>query len=58
MTSHSLTSANYKQVAGDIDFGHDVLLLEIAAAMNKVLFIRMYWVRWRVYSETHHAWTK
>ena len=60
MTSHSLTSSNYKQVAGDIDFSHDVLFLEIATAMSKVLFIPDVLGRWRVYSETNpnHIWTK
>ena len=57
MTSTSLTSANYKAVAGDTEFGHDGLLLEIAAAMNKLLFIPEVLVRYRIYSETSHAWT-
>lgn len=58
ITSHSLTSINYKELAGDTEFGHDVLLLEIAGAMSKLLFIPEVLVRWRVYSETNHKWTK
>lgn len=58
MTATSLTPHNYKEVAGEIDFGHDVLLLEISTAMNKLLFIPEALVRWRVHSEINHAWTK
>lgn len=58
MTLNSLTPNNYKEVAGDIEFGHDVLLLEIATAMDKVLYIPEILMRWRVYSDIHHAWTK
>ena len=55
ITSHSLTSINYKELAGDTEFGHDVLLLEIAGAMSKLLFIPEVLVRWRVYSGPDHA---
>jgi hypothetical protein len=58
MTSYSLASDNYKAVAGDAEFGHDVLLLEIATAMDKVLFVPDVLMRWRVYSESNHAWTR
>ena len=58
MTSRSLAPHNYKEVAGDVEFGHDFLLLEIATAMDKVLYIPEVLMRWRVYSETNHAWTK
>jgi glycosyltransferase involved in cell wall biosynthesis len=57
MTSRSLTPSNYQEVAGEVEIYHDVLLLEIAAAMNKLLFIPDVLVRWRVYSEIRHAWT-
>ena len=58
MTFRSLTPDNYKDVAGEVEFGHDVLLLEIATAMDKVLYIPEVLMRWRVYSDTNHAWTK
>ena len=58
MASRSLTPDNYKQVAGDVEVGHDVLLLELATAMDKVLYIPEVLMRWRVYSDTNHAWTK
>lgn len=58
MTSRSLAPDNYKEVAGDVEFGHDVLFLEIATAMDRVLFIPEVLMRWRVYSATNHAWTK
>jgi glycosyltransferase involved in cell wall biosynthesis len=57
MTSHSLTPGNYREVAGEVEIYHDVLLLEIAVAMNKLLFIPDVLVRWRVYSEIRHGWT-
>ena len=53
----SLSVENYKRVAGQLEFGHDVLLLEVASAMDRVLFIPQVLSRWRVYSETAHAWT-
>ncbi len=55
MTSNSLTSSNYKDVAGDTEFGHDVLLVEIANAMAKVHFTPDVLVRWRFYSGPDHA---
>jgi glycosyltransferase involved in cell wall biosynthesis len=58
MAIRTLAPDNYKQVAGDVEFGHDVLLLEIATAMDKVLYIPEVLTRWRVYSDTNHAWTK
>jgi glycosyltransferase involved in cell wall biosynthesis len=58
MTSSSLTPDNYKKVAGEVEFGHDVLLLEIATAMDKVLYVPDVLMRWRIYSDTNHAWTK
>lgn len=57
-TSHSLTPDNYKEVAGDVEFGHDVLFLDVAVAMDKVLYLPEVLVRWRVYSVVNHAWTK
>jgi glycosyltransferase involved in cell wall biosynthesis len=58
MASRTLAPDNYKTVAGDIEFGHDVLLLEIATAMDKVLYIPEVLTRWRVYSDANHAWTR
>jgi len=58
MTSSSLTPDNYKEVAGEVEFGHDVLLLEIATAMDKVRYIPEVLMRWRVYSDINHEWTK
>jgi len=58
MTLRSLAPDHYKEVAGDVEFGHDVLLLEIATAMDKVLYIPEVLMRWRVYLVTNHAWTK
>ncbi|MGA2753417.1 MAG: glycosyltransferase [Terracidiphilus sp.] len=58
MTLRSLAPDHYKEVAGDVEFGHDVLLLEIATAMDKVLYIPEVLMRWRVYSDTNHAWTR
>ena len=58
ITSHSLTPDNYKTVAGDIEFDYDVLLLEVASAMNKVLFIPDVLGRWRLYPDTNHPETK
>ena len=55
---HSLTPEIYKEVTGDIDFGHDVLLLEIATSMESVFFVPEVLMRWRVHSEIGHAWTK
>lgn len=57
VTSHSLTAGNYKQVAGDLEIGHDALLMEVATAMSKVLFIPEVLVRWRIHSVSNHAWT-
>ena len=58
ITSQSLTPNNYKTVAGDIEFDYDVLLLEVATALNKVLFISDVLGRWRLYSESNHPETK
>jgi glycosyltransferase involved in cell wall biosynthesis len=55
MTSNSLTSSNYKEVAGDVEIGHDVLLVEIANAMGKVHFTPDVLVRWRFYTGPDHA---
>jgi len=55
MTANSLTSSKYKEVAGDVEFGHDVLLVEIANAMGKVHFTPDVLVRWRFYSGPDHA---
>ena len=40
------------------EFGHDVLFLEVAVAMDKVLYVPEVLMRWRVYSSASHAWTK
>jgi hypothetical protein len=58
ITSHSLTPNNCKTVAGDIELNYDVLLLEVATAMNKVLFIPDVLGQWRLYSESNHPGTK
>ncbi len=58
ITSRSLTPDNYKAVAGDIEIHYDVLLLELATAMNKVLFIPDVLGQWRLYSESNHPETK
>ncbi len=58
ITSHSLTPDNLKRVAGGIEFDYDVLLLEAATAMNKVLFIPDVLGRWRLYSGNDHPETK
>ena len=58
ITSQSLTPNNYKTVAGDIEFDYDVLLLEVATALNKVLFISDILGQWRLYSESNHPETK
>ena len=54
--SSSLTPDEYKEVAGDVEFGHDVLLLEIANALNQVYFVPDVLMRWRAYSDEDHAW--
>jgi glycosyltransferase involved in cell wall biosynthesis len=58
ITSHSLTPDICKTVGGDIEFNYDVLLLEVATAMNKVLFISDVLGQWRLYSESNHPETK
>ncbi len=58
MTLLSLAPDHYKETAGAVEFGHDVLLLEIATAMDKVLYIPEVLMRWRVYSDINYAWTK
>jgi glycosyltransferase involved in cell wall biosynthesis len=55
MTSNSLTPSNYKELAGDAEIGHDVLLIEIADAMSKLHFAPDVLVRWRFYSGPDHA---
>ena len=57
ITSLSLSPSNYLEVAADEEFGHDILLLEIANAMRRVLFVPDALTRWRVYHQTRHAWT-
>jgi glycosyltransferase involved in cell wall biosynthesis len=57
MIRRSISAENYKRVVGDLEFGHDALLMEVALATDRVLFIRQVLSRWRVYSETAHAWT-
>lgn len=55
---HALTPDGYKEAAGGIDFGHDVVLLELATALASVHFIPDVLARWRIYSEAGHGWTK
>lgn len=55
MTSISLTSSNYREVAGDAEIGHEVLLIELADAMGKLQFSPDVLVRWRFYSGPDHA---
>lgn len=55
MTTNSLTSSNYKEVAGDIEIGHEVLFIEIADALVKVRFTPEVLVRWRFYTGPDHA---
>ena len=57
ITAHCLTASIYKEVAGDLEIGHDALLMEIATAMSKVHFIPEVLMRWRVHSAVNHAWT-
>ncbi|MGA9588184.1 MAG: glycosyltransferase [Terracidiphilus sp.] len=56
MGASSLSPDEYKKVAGNVEFGHDVLLLEIANALDKVHFIPEVLMRWRAYSDDEHAW--
>lgn len=56
MTSQSLSPNNYKEVAGDIEFGHDNLLLEVANAMHKVHFVPDVLMRWREYPKPERGW--
>lgn len=58
MTAGSMRAQTYKEIAGDSEFGHDVLFLELATAFDSVLFIPEVLSRWRVYSASGHAWTK
>lgn len=53
MTANSLSAECYNQVADKTEFGHDVLLLEIASAMSKVVFTSDILVRWRFYPESN-----
>jgi hypothetical protein len=55
MTPNSLTPGNYKEVAGDVEIGHEVLLIAIADAMAKLRFTPDVLVRWRFYSGSDHA---
>jgi len=50
MTCHSLTANNLREIAGDVEIGHDVLLTEITAAMGRLQFIPSVLLRYRVYS--------
>lgn len=52
MTMRSLTPDNYRVVASDVEIGHDVLFTEIAAAMNKVVFVPEVLSRWRTHPDS------
>jgi len=49
MTSHSLTPNKLREIAGDVEIGHDVLLPEIAAAIGRLQFIPSVLMQYRVY---------
>jgi glycosyltransferase involved in cell wall biosynthesis len=56
MASRSLSPRSYKSVAGEIEFGHDNLILEVANAMGKVHFVPDVLMRWRVYPKAERGW--
>ena len=56
MTALSLSPNKYKSLAGDIEFGHDNLILEVANALGKVHFIPDVLMRWREYSKPERGW--
>jgi glycosyltransferase involved in cell wall biosynthesis len=56
MTSRSLSPDYYKSVAGEIEFGHDNLILEVANALGKVHFVPDVLMRWRVYPKPERGW--
>lgn len=49
MTSHSLIPGKLREITGDVEIGHDVLLPEIAAAMGRLQFIPSVLMKYRVY---------
>jgi glycosyltransferase involved in cell wall biosynthesis len=56
MTSRSLSPDYYKSVAGDIEFGHDNLVIEVANALGKVHFVPDILMRWRTYPKPERGW--